>query len=415
MLENFIINIIDTFNIVYLYTTLTKRNNRNIFKLLLWGALISILVTITEELGFNFIIISITSIIIIKFTYEENLKEAILELFLAFLINITFKLNFSIVINRFINNYIFQAIFTEFIILIGILIFSKLKLLKINSNFRIKDNSVLIYLISIFSLYSILFKFIWSYDEKIIRNNLFFNFLIISVLIISQILIHIYIVKIIKEKEKFKISNKYNAVINEIVEEIKRRQHDFANYKNTIKGIVEVLDEKEIKPAIINYIKDEEMSDDNINNLIYIDNVVIKSIIYRNICRAKKYNINLKYEIENDVLENILNYYEISTLLSNLLNNAFDEVINNDCNKKHIEVKIFSKIDESHLSIKNQITKNNDTDLNKIFEKGYSTKEEVKRGYGLYNVQETVNLHKGHIKVNLEAEVIIFDICFNNS
>ena len=43
-----------------------------------------------------------------------------------------------------------------------------------------------------------------------------------------------------------------------------------------------------MKAAINNYIKDEDMHDNKINELIYIDNVVIRSIIYRNICKAKK-------------------------------------------------------------------------------------------------------------------------------
>ena len=236
-----------------------------------------------------------------------------------------------------------------------------------------------------------------------------------SILVISQILIYLYIVKVIKEKEKLKISNEYNAVIDEIVQEIKQRQHDFVNYKNTIRGIVEVVDEKEVKQAIINYIKDEDIYDNNINELIYIDNVVIRSIIYRNICKAKKYNINFQYKIENNVLDNILSYNEISNILNNLLNNAFDEVIKDECIKKNIEIKILNQNNTSHLIIKNQIAKSNDINLNEMFTRGYSTKNTGTRGYGLYNVQQIINLHKGYIKIKVELGEIIFDIYFNNS
>ncbi|GAA0076950.1 GHKL domain-containing protein [Clostridium sp. CTA-5] len=411
MLSSFLINGLDTINILYLYTSLIKKNN-NIFKLLLSVLLISPMITITEQLGINFVVIYIINITIIKLIYRENIKEIILKFFLVVLIDMILQLMFSLAIDRFIYDYTLKAVIVEFIILSGILIFSKLNLL--NINFKPIDSGVLIYLISIFSIYSIVFKFIWDYDNKIILNNLLLIFLIMSVLVISQILIYIYLIKLVKEKEKLKISTEYNVVINEIVEEIKRRQHDFANYKNTIKGIVEVLDEKEIKPAIIKYIKGEDVSDNNINNLIYIDNFIIKSIIYRNICRAKQYNINFKYEIQNNILDNILNYHEISNLLSNLLNNAFDELIKNECNKKNIEIKICAVMNESHLIIKNQVANPNNIDISKIFKKGYSTKDHDKRGYGLYNVQEIVNSNKGHIKINLESDEIIFDICFKN-
>ena len=50
-----------------------------------------------------------------------------------------------------------------------------------------------------------------------------------------------------------------------------------------------------------------------------------------------------------------------------------------------------------------------------MFTRGYSTKNTGTRGYGLYNVQQIVNLHKGYIKIKVECGEIIFDIYFNNS
>ena len=185
------------------------------------------------------------------------------------------------------------------------------------------NSGILIYFILTCSVYAIVFKFVLNYDNGMILNNLFITSVILSVLVISQILAYLYIVKIIKEKEKLKVSSEYNAVIDEIVQEIKQRQHDFVNYKNTIRGILEVVEEKEVKEAINNYINDEDMYDNKINELIYIDNIVIRSIIYRNMCKSKKYHINFQYTIENNVLDHILSYNEISNLMNNLLNNSF--------------------------------------------------------------------------------------------
>ena len=230
----------------------------------------------------------------------------------------------------------------------------------------------------------------------------------------TNIILFVFI-KVIKEREKLKISNEYNSVINEIVQEIKQRQHDFINYKNTIRGIVDVVDDKDVKSAINNYMKDEEMYDNKINELIYINNVIIRSIIYRSICKAKKYDVNFQYNIENNVLDNILSYHQVSNVLNNILNNAFDEVIKEQCNKKNIEIKIFKEKKTSHLIIKNQIVSANDINLNEMFTRGYSTKNISTRGYGLYNVQQIINSHKGYIKIKVEYGEIIFDIYFNNS
>ncbi len=236
------------------------------------------------------------------------------------------ELIFAALIDKFIYDNIVKEICVEGIILVGEIIFSKINLLNENFILENKDNVVFIYSILICSIYAMLFKISWYYDNIVILNNLFLSSLIFGILALSQVLIYLYFIKVTREKESLKISNEYNAVIDEIVQEIKQRQHDFVNYKNSIRGMVEVLSEKDLKEAIRTYMKDEDIYDSKINELIYIDNVVVKSIIYRNMCRAKKHNIAFKYEIENNVLDHILSYNEFSNILNNLLNNAFDEV-----------------------------------------------------------------------------------------
>ncbi|OAV41390.1 GHKL domain-containing protein [Clostridium saccharobutylicum] len=307
-----------------------------------------------------------------------------------------------------------NAISGELLTLVTIVIFSKVNWNKKISFERI-NNDVSMYFISTFSMDVIIFKIILIYNNTMISNNLFITAIIVAISVVSQILIYISIIRGMKENQKLKISKEYNEVINEIVQEIKQRQHDFVNYKNTIRGIVEVVDENKIGNAIRNYIKDEDIYDNKINELIYIDNIIMKSIIYRNMCKAKKYNINFQYRIDNDVLDSIFGYNEISNLLNNLLNNAFEEVMKDDCIKKNIEIKILKKNKIPHLIVKNQIAESNNINVNEILTRGYSTKNIGTRGYGLYNVEEIITSHKGCLEVKLESKEIVFDIYFNNS
>ncbi|WP_297420307.1 GHKL domain-containing protein [Clostridium sp.] len=415
MLIDFIIDSIDAFIIMYLWIILTKKNN-NIFKLLLSVIILSILVNFIEKLGLNFIITYALDIIVIKIIYKSSLKETVLGFILALLAGISLELVFSSVVNKLIFNDIYIAIITELLSVIVIIIISRTNLLKKNFIFEIIDNNALIYFVLVCCAYASVFKIIWNYDKMLILNNLLVTSLIFCILVVSQILSYLYLLKVIKEKESLKVSNEYNDVINEIVQEIKQRQHDFINYKNTIRGIVAVVDDKDVKSAIKNYMKDEERLDNKINELIYIENVIIRSIIYRNICKAEKYNVNFEYRIESNVLDNILSYHEISNLLNNMLNNAFDEVLKEECHKKNIEVKIYNLGKTSHLTVKNQILNPNNINLNEMFTRGYTTKNTTgTRGYGLYNVQKIVNLHKGYVQLYVESETIIFDIYFNNS
>jgi two-component system sensor histidine kinase AgrC len=415
MLNALVVNSIETFNTVYLWTVLNKRKN-NIYKLISIVFILSIMNTIMQQLGLSFIFMYIIEISVIKIIYRKSLKDVILEFFLVILLEISLELIIYSIVNKFVYNYTYTGFIVELIILAEIIVFSKVNALNKNITFERINSNISIYFISICSIYVMVFKVIWSYDNTIVVNNLLIAVVTFITLVISQIFIYLYVTKIIKEKEALKVSNEYNEVINEIVQEIRQRQHDFVNYKTTIRGIVSVVDEKDVKATISNYMKDEEMHDNKINELLYINNVVIRSITYRNICKAEKHDVSFQYKIENNVLDNILSYHEISNLLNNLLNNSFDEVLKDKCHKKNVEVKIFNKGKTSHLIVKNQIVNPNDINLNEMFTRGYSTKNAAgTRGYGLYNVQQIVNLRKGCVKLNVECGEIIFDIYFNNS
>jgi len=415
MLSDFTLNIMDTFNIVYLWILLTKRDN-NIFKLISSIFIISILVTVNDQLGLNYIATYIMDIVVIKSIYKRDFTKIIFELLLTLLIVMAIQLILFVVIDKFIYNHTIQNFVIESIILTVCAIISKFNLLKKNFIVEKITGNILSYFILTAMIYVMVIKSIWEYDSKIIMNNLFVISVTLSALIIFQVSTYLYVVKVIKEKEALKVSNEYNSAINEIVQEIKQRQHDFVNYKNTIRGIVDVVVDKDVKSTIKNYMKNEDVNDNKINELIYIENVIIRSIIYRNICKAEKYNVNFEYQIESNVLDNILIYHEISNLLNNMLNNAFDEVLREGCHKKNIEVKIYNFGETSHLTVKNQIVNPNEINLNEMFTRGYTTKNTTDtRGYGLYNAKKIVNIHKGYIEFYVESETIIFDIYFNNS
>jgi len=413
MLSDFFINSLDIVNIIYLWTVISKKNS-DLYKLIFSIIIASAAVTIINYLQLNFIFLDIAIVMIIKIVYKRELKDVILEFFFILFIEMSLQAVISAIANKLIYNDDIKIITVELLTLIIIIIFFKSNLSK-NISFERINNNIITYMIATFGMEVIIFKIILIYDDTIISNNLSMISIIVIIFSSFQMITYINSVRSIKEYEILKISKEYNEVINEIVQEIKQRQHDFVNYKNTIRGIVDVVDEDKIRNVIKNYINDEDIYDNKINELVYIDNVIIRSIIYRNMCKAKKHNINFKYRVDNNVLDNIFRYNEISNLLNNLLNNAFEEVIKEDCIKKNIEIKVSNENKASHLMIKNQIADSNHLNINEMLTRGYSTKNTGTRGYGLYNVEQIVTSHKGCMEIKVESEEIIFNIYFNNS
>ena len=408
MLSNLVINSLDTINIIYFWVILNKKIT-GLYRFLFSIIICSNLITIVEYFKLNFTISYIILITIITIAYRKKLKDVALQFFLILFIEMSFQLVINLILNIVVSDDYIKGISIELITLGAIIIFSKSNLSK-NISFEKINNDIYMYLISTFSMDVIIFKIILVYDDTLISNNLSITAFIVTISVISQILIYISIIRGMKENQKLKISREYDEVIDEVVQEIKQRQHDFINYKNTIRGIVEVVDEDKIGDSIRNYIKDEDMYDTKINELIYIDNVIIRSIIYRSMCKAKKYNIDFQYRIDNNILDNILSYNEISNVLNNLLNNAFEEVMKDDCIKKNIEIKISKEDETPHLIVKNEIAYSNNVNINEMLTRGYSTKNISTRGYGLYNVEQIITSHKGCLEVTVESKEIIFNI-----
>lgn len=413
MIVNFLINILDTMNFLYIWLILIRKE-KNLHKYSISLFICSILVLTFDYLGVNFIFSYIFVIIIIAIIYIIDFKHIILEFSVSLLIELSLQMIITYIANMFIKNENIRIIIIELINLSVLIIIYQIISYK-SISFELAGNEVIVYFLLIFGINALVFKILLVYYKELIFNNLLAIATISFIALISELCIFFLVIRVIKENQELKISNEYNAVIDEIVEEIKQRQHDFTNYKNTITGILEVVDEDKIGVTIKNYIKSENSYDTKINELVYIDNVIIRSIIYMSICKAKKYDINFQYRIHNNVLDSNLSYIELSNVLNNLLNNAFDEVIRNTSVNKNIEVEVFKEYETSHLIVKNNILNINNTNINKMFTRGYTTKSPESRGYGLYNVEQIITSHRGCIEVNVETTEIVIDIYFNNS
>ena len=113
----------------------------------------------------------------------------------------------------------------------------------------------------------------------------------------------------------------------------------------------------------------------------------------------------------NNTLENSLNDYEISDILNNLLDNAFQAVtnINND---KVVILNIYEKENANIVEVRNSgITVKLD-DIENIFGRGFSTKEGENRGYGLYNIKEIANKNGSDVQLFFEENYTVFKIVF---
>jgi two-component system sensor histidine kinase AgrC len=208
------------------------------------------------------------------------------------------------------------------------------------------------------------------------------------------------------------LNREYYPIFDNILHDVRRKQHEFKNHLNAIYGICYLTDTDVLKNELKKYIKFLNYTLKDIDDIININNKVLAAVIYSKLCEAKNKQIKFSYTINIDINNFIINEYELVEVLSNLLNNAFEAVNDLSKNEKIVYLKLDKEQKYYFIEIGNKGLKIDPNNINKIFKKGFSTKNKNIRGYGLYNVKTIVESYGGHIQVSLENGYTIFKILF---
>ncbi|MES8739303.1 ATP-binding protein, partial [Cutibacterium acnes] len=130
-----------------------------------------------------------------------------------------------------------------------------------------------------------------------------------------------------------------------------------------------------------------------------IKDPVIAGFMLGKLAHAREGGIELTL-IGEDVLPELKSSamtHEIVTIVGNLLTNAFDAV--ESAEEKRVEVGFYYFEEMLTIEVADSGTGMDELTLARIFEKGFSTKEEEDRGIGLYLVGKSVERLDGEVHV----------------
>lgn len=396
---------------------INDKNNFIVLTLFLFSSIVS---TLFIDFKVRLIIMSIMLFIGSYILLRKDIKKLILLTFLCqiitciseiisvFVILTILNRNFDIYNVTYIDSLFYNVFVSLFLIIFLKTKFIKniyLKLIKITDKIRL----------SILLTYILLLLFVINVTTAIsyisgIGSNYQFIYVNIIFLFIYMFII-IVAIKEKNEKIEFKEANK--ILINNLNEYEKMldfqrvNNHENKNQLLVIKSMIERNDKK-----IINYINEiiKEKREDN--ELIYakakrIPSGGLQGLIYQKMLVMQEKNINLILNVSQQVrkidLTNISSKmnYDICRIVGIILDNAIEEVIK--FNKKDREIIISMYVDICFIiEISNRIKEN--IDVNKIFEKGFTTKDKG-HGYGLSLLNKIVN----------ENEKIVNDIRIVNN
>lgn len=359
---------------------------------------------------YNTIINLVSFTVLVYFILKTNALKAILSEITIYIINfciatpliLLFTFIFRDKSNIFHTIPIYKMTFSAILYLLLFMLYKILKKFNIKITFFDKFDSFSYNTLIINFIFGSLAIFLQLYIE-----GYYVDYLPISLVITSMVVLVVYFAislfslfrtsqlertKMLLEEEKL-----YNKTLNTLHDNIRGFKHDFNNIVQAIGGYISTNNMDGLKVYYNDLLKDCQINNNlAVLNPEIINNPAIYSLLADKYYKAEKLNITINLEVLMDLSKLNIKMYELARILGILLDNAIEATA--ECENKTINI-IFrkDKTRNKDLIIIQNTYINKDINIDRIFEKGYTSKKDDKtnknHGLGLWEVRKYLKKH----------------------
>ena len=219
-----------------------------------------------------------------------------------------------------------------------------------------------------------------------------FLYMIANIILISRQ------IKLTKTRQKLQYNMEYTKNLENLYDSVRSFKHDFYNIIQNISGYITNDDFEGLK----RYYTDLYPECKNINNLSIlnpnqINNPAVYSLLSNKYIESTSHGITVNLEFSLNLSDFNLSIFDFTRTLGILLDNAIEAC--KECEEKIINIIFRTSMNSRthYVTIENTYC-NFDVDLDKIFEKDYSSKA-GNTGIGLWKVNNIINKHD-HVFLN---------------
>ena len=318
----------------------------------------------------------------------------ILELVITRLTLIIFKVPYNTVVDIPIYRFVVTSA-------IYLCIFGLYKLIKhFNVNITILDSidkkSKGIIIINL--IFALIVIFMQMYLISFYNDRLPFFIILINLLcLLAYFSITIFnmakTMKLEKATEDLEKEKLYNKTLQILHDNIRAFKHDFSNIIAGIGGYVETNDIKGLKKYYRQLLQDcKQVNNLSSLNPDTVNNPAVYAVLANKYYKADNLGIKISLESFIDFNKLHMEIYEFTRILGILMDNAIEA--SSECEKKLINVIIRNDPRQNRqLLIIENTYKNKDVNVEKIYEKGFTTKPN-NTGLGLWEVNKIISKHK---------------------
>lgn len=209
--------------------------------------------------------------------------------------------------------------------------------------------------------------------------------------------------EISKKEKELEITNFYNDACRDLIEIIRRKQHDINNHIDAIYGMhLTATTIEELVDAQKEYCDKLLLNNKYSKVLNNIDNSVLAGYIYTKFTDIEQKDIKIEYDLFYSSTNSYVTIYELVEMVGILLDNAAEAVYEEQVNKL-IKFKMYNADNQLEICVQNPVLDITNNDVSQFFVKNFSTKGE-NRGMGLCKLKEFQKKYKIDIMVHIFEE-----------
>lgn len=208
-----------------------------------------------------------------------------------------------------------------------------------------------------------------------------------------------------KERIEILLDRQYRDEMQSFMNVIRSQRHDYNFHVQTIAGL---LREGNLEECL-KYTDALEKDSAIMNSMLPVRDPAISAMIHNFHILAVRESIPFYVDIQNDLTKIATNVYETNKIISNLLQNAIDEVKEHKDKSYGIHLTILKRGEYIMIRVSNEVDslQMDLTRMEDIYRQGYSTKQ-GHEGVGLCSIRQLAARYRGTVYTRMEGNVIHF-------
>ncbi len=197
----------------------------------------------------------------------------------------------------------------------------------------------------------------------------------------------------IQDRRRSAMLEQYLPLVEELIEQVRARQHDFNNQMMAVAAAVSTAHDLQEAQAAVAALLQNARLDGADKELLKCDSKVISGLLFGKMKQAELKQVRVEATIAGAFLRRSLTEADWVELIAILLDNAVEAASPGDV----VYARAIEEGDGLRFSVWNPHGTLSNMEFVQMFRRGWSTKGEAGHGYGLYNVRQIVERHGGKI------------------